>query len=99
MRFGDAPGAFGQLVESQTLEPVSGGRVCLLNEPENCSNAGNDGRFKLPPRTHERWMFIMVETFPEAAQGVFVAEAAGFERAQFTADFLRSVTVSLTRKK
>jgi hypothetical protein len=44
-------------------------------------------------------MFIMVESFPDAAEGVFVAEAAGFERTQFNADFLRPVTVALMRKK
>jgi len=95
LRIGDAPGAFGQLVSSGTGQPVSGGRVCLVNEPQNCTISTQDGRFRLPPRTHEVWTFIMFEDFPNAAEGVFVAEAAGFERTEFKADFLRPVMVSL----
>src|SRR6266513_6264632 len=94
LRIGDAPGALGQLISSGTGQPVSGGRVCLVNEPQNCTISTQDGRFRLPPRTHEAWTFIMFESFPNAAEGVFVAEAAGFERTEFRADFLRSVTVS-----
>jgi len=65
LRIGDAPGAFGQLVSSGTGQPVSGGRVCLVNEPQNCTISTQDGRFRLPPRTHEVWTFIMFEDFPK----------------------------------
>jgi len=95
LRIGDAPGALGQLVGSGNGQPISVGLVCLVNEPQNCTISTQDGRFRLPPRTHEVWTFIMFEDFPNAAEGVFVVEAAGFERTEFKADFLRPVTVSL----
>lgn len=44
-------------------------------------------------------MFIMVESFPDAAPGTFIANAPGFYPEQFDSDYLRPVTIRLSSTK
>jgi len=80
-------------------QAIGDGQVCLVTEPQNCTTSGSDGKFDLPPRTHTKWMFIMVESFPDAAPGTFIANAPGFYPEQFDSDYLRPVTIRLSSTK
>jgi hypothetical protein len=97
IRLAQAPGTFGTVVGEESGQPIAGAVICLQEEPASCTLTARDGQFRLPPRTTTKWMFFMVESFPDAASGEFTARADGYVTRAFTANFLRPVRLALRR--
>lgn len=99
VRISEGPGTFGTLIYEDSGQRVVGGTVCQVGEPKRCTTSGPSGEFDLKPWTRTKWMFIMIESFPDAAVGAFRASADGYAGEEFQADHLRHVTVALRRNK